>query len=367
MQYFSSIPIWENKRRLQMLNNFRSLVTTYYDHSNYSWMAEGRIEEDEAKQARTEINLILHDVHKVIIYSGVPTLVQYTPPPVVGGYIQNLDVIQNMFILHQFQMGENSMIDIIDRSIGIYQSDQSSCFRRTINPFWWIGKFFAWLVSLPFKFLGTIGFSQKKAENSLIGKMFKRFLYFITALASLLTILNLLGILDRQKEIPSEKVIRSENKTVVEPVKEKTQNWLGDKEEFLTIYFRNKSKHDALKFSIHLVKGDKQLEFSHSKSGSYKGQLSIPGNQEIPIPVAPISEIKDILINEIGSGQIIGYGFSPELPEDISKLLNERHEKGGVGYMKTKSYSLGLVYSYKTIFDDEIKFMRGLYIYIDEM
>mgnify|MGYP001615434167 CR=1 FL=1 len=201
MQYYSDIPLWENKRRLQVLNNFRLLVKTYYDHSNYSWMAEGQIEKDEAKQARTEINLILHDAHNIITYSGVPTIVRYTPPPVVGGYIQNLDVIKNMFILHQFQMGEDAVTDIIDRSIGIYQSDQSLCFRRTINPFWWIGKLFTWFVSLPFKLLGTIGFDQKKAEESLIGKIIKGLLYLITVFASLLTILDLLGLLGGLKKL----------------------------------------------------------------------------------------------------------------------------------------------------------------------
>ena len=176
-------------------------MVTYYENSNYSWMAEGRIESAEAQQARTEINLILHDAYKIIIYSGVPTVVQYTPPPIVGGYSQNLEVIQNMFILHQFQMGKAAVIDIIDRAIGIYQSDQSLCFRRTINPLWWIGKFFAWLVSLPFKLLGTIGFDQKKAEESLLGKIIKALLYLISGLASLLTILDLLGVLDRLKKL----------------------------------------------------------------------------------------------------------------------------------------------------------------------
>ncbi len=201
MQYYSDIPLWENKRRLKVLKQFRSLVAAYYDHSNYSWMAEGRIEEDEAKQARTDINLILHDVHKIIVYSGVPTIVQYTPPPVVGGHIQNLDVIKNMFILHQFQIGKEAVTDILDRSIGIYQSDQSSCFRRTINPFWWIGKLITWIVSLPFKLLGTIGFDQKKAEDSLIGKIIKGLLYIITVFAALLEILDLLGLLDGLKKL----------------------------------------------------------------------------------------------------------------------------------------------------------------------
>lgn len=201
MQYYSAIPFWENKRRLQVLNKFRSLVVNYYKNSNYSWQAGGRIEKDEARQARTEINLILHDAHKVIIYSGVSIVVQYTPPPAIGGYIQNLDVIQNMFILHQFQMGKNAVIDIIDRSIGIYQTDQSLCFRRTINPFWWIAKLFTWFVSLPFKLLGTVGFDQKKAEESLIGKIIKAFLYLITVFASLLTILDLLGLVDGFKKL----------------------------------------------------------------------------------------------------------------------------------------------------------------------
>lgn len=98
-------------------------------------------------------------------------------------------------------MGEDAVTDIVDRSIGIYQSDLSSCFRRTINPFWWIAKLVTWIVSLPFKLLGTIGFNQKKAEESLLGKIIKGLLYLIMVFASLLTILDLLGLLDGFKKI----------------------------------------------------------------------------------------------------------------------------------------------------------------------
>ncbi len=201
MQHYTKIPYWENKKRLALIKRFRSYVSTYYGNSRYSWQAEGQIEEEEAQQARTEINLILHDAHKSIICAGVPTMVQYTPPPVIGGYIQNIDVIQNIFILHQFQIGSDGVFDIVDRSIGIYESDQTASLRRTINPFWWIGKLFTWIVGLPFNFLGSIGFDKKKAEESFTGRLVKGFLYLIMVSAALLTILDLLDLLDKMKEL----------------------------------------------------------------------------------------------------------------------------------------------------------------------
>jgi len=52
-----------------------------------------------------------------------------------------------------------------------------------------------YLVSLPFKILGEVGFNQKKMENSFVGKLTKALFYLVTLLAGLLTILEKLGYL----------------------------------------------------------------------------------------------------------------------------------------------------------------------------
>jgi len=46
-----------------------------------------------------------------------------------------------------------------------------------------------------------LGFNQINAEESFIGKIFKGFVYLITALASILTVLQLIDHLDPAKEL----------------------------------------------------------------------------------------------------------------------------------------------------------------------
>lgn len=179
-----------------LLQRFRELVISYFNDSKYSWQAEGRSESNNAKDARVQINRMLDDVHSTIRISGNSLVVEYTPPPAIGGYIQNIDILINMFKLHQFSIPNNEIIDITDRTIGIYTSNKTPSFIRTINPFFWLALFLDYLVEIPFSLLGKAGFNSKKIEDSTTGRVVKFFLYMVVVFASFLTILELTGYLN---------------------------------------------------------------------------------------------------------------------------------------------------------------------------
>lgn len=196
MRFYTRILVRENRRRLERLAEFRSLVLSYFEHSEAHWMAEERDERPDAQSARVGINRSMDEIHDIILLSGVRPAVQWSPPPMVGGYIQNVDLVHNMFNLDRFQIPPSKVLDFIDRAIGIYEANARPAFLRTINPFFYLGQLFNWVAGLPFALLGRLGFSRSKAEESRFGRLVKGILYLVTVAASGLTVLQLLGYLD---------------------------------------------------------------------------------------------------------------------------------------------------------------------------
>ncbi len=201
MTYYTKILPWENNSRLDKLAEFRALVIEYFNNSHAEWMVDERIEQPKAEEARVKINRMMNGVHDIILYAGVNPSIRYTPPPAVGGYIQNIGLVQNIFNLHRFQIAPNNLLDFIDRAIGIYENNSGPAFRRAINPFFYVGLVFDLVARIPFVLVGRAGFNRKKAEESLVGRVTKGVIYIITALASLLTVLQLLDYLKPAKEV----------------------------------------------------------------------------------------------------------------------------------------------------------------------
>lgn len=196
MNYYNKIPIWENRRRVKLLNEFRNLVVTYFNNTTPIGFGGFELRENEqAVNARQVINHNLQQLYTIVIAAGVNPLIEYTPPPAVGGYIRSINVILNIFNLSRFEIRPPVLLDYIDRSIGIYKNDKTNALLRTLNPLFWLGLVFEYIARLPFKIIGKMGFDQEKAESSFIGKIVKGIFYVITVLAALLTILNLLGYL----------------------------------------------------------------------------------------------------------------------------------------------------------------------------
>ena len=200
MKYYTKILVWENKRRLVKLNELRNLILQYFNNSRAEFMIAGRIEEDAAREARVKINRIMDETHEIILCSGINPLLTWSPPAAVGGYVQKIDLIQNIFNIHRFQISYDYILDFIDRSIGIYQSKQKASLVRIFNPFFYISFVFEVISELPFIAIGKLGFNRQKAESSVIGRLAKGILYLITVMAALLTILHLLELIEPVKQ-----------------------------------------------------------------------------------------------------------------------------------------------------------------------
>ena len=195
MKHYKRITIWENRRRRKFLQEFRNLVSEYFADTKHADLGLGLIEGKKAIELRPQINKLMNKAQITLLTAGWSPHLIVTPPPAIGGYRQNIDVLMNMFDLHNHQIPEDHVFDFIDRAIGNYEQDESAAKLRTWNPFFWLGLVFDWLASFPFRLLGRAGFDAQKVEQSVAGRLLKAFIYVIEGLAALLTVLQLTGLL----------------------------------------------------------------------------------------------------------------------------------------------------------------------------
>ena len=190
MRHYSKILIWENKRRFNKLMEFRELAIEYFNNSRPTgWENSSRIQDDAAIEARFKINLVIDEVHSIILTSGTIPILSWTAPA-IGGRAEEIDLITNIFNLNGFQIEPNHVLDFIDRAIGIYQSNHESACWKTVNPFFYIGVVLDAISNLPFIAIEKFGFNQQKAKASAIGRLFKGVFYLIPIVAATIVILK---------------------------------------------------------------------------------------------------------------------------------------------------------------------------------
>ncbi|MCK4532884.1 hypothetical protein KAU39_03795 [bacterium] len=198
---YKKITILENRNRTKLLVEFRKNVVNYFDNVEDADIGLGVYENEEAKQLRRTINMNLDRMYSLIILSGVKPVMCYSPPRAIGGFAGDIDLVINIFNLYEFQIDPQQLMDFIDRAIGIYSEDRLNALFRTINPFFWLCLILDYIVGLPFKIIGKIGFNQKKIETSIAGRIIKGVFYLITMLAAFLTVLEKTGYLEKFKSL----------------------------------------------------------------------------------------------------------------------------------------------------------------------
>ena len=199
MRYYTKILIWENKRRLNKLREFRSLVIRYFNNSRVN-LGGGRVEEGIAKEARLEINRLKDEIHSIILNSEINPSFSWTRPAAAGGDETEIDLIEEIFDLDQFDIGPNNVLNCIDRAIEKYDSNRRSAFIRTLNPSFYLGRALDTISDLPFIVIGIFGFNRQKMKMSGVGRLVKRILYLIIIVAAILAILHLLDFVEPIKQ-----------------------------------------------------------------------------------------------------------------------------------------------------------------------
>src|SRR5258706_10490859 len=130
MRSITRILKWENTRRLAVLIRFRGLLVDYRSGTTYTFMADGPIETEDAKRVRVQVNREVDEVRRIIWATAIVPAVNWTPPATVGGYAQTVDLLQNLFNLHRFQIPFDVVYDYIDRALGMYEHNATAAAKR---------------------------------------------------------------------------------------------------------------------------------------------------------------------------------------------------------------------------------------------
>ncbi len=167
----------------------------YFNNSRVGF-GGGRVEESTAKKARYDLNRLRDEIHSIILNSEVDPSFSWTLSAATGGDDTEIDLIEDLFNLDQFDIGPNNALGIIDKAIGQYDSNRKSAFIRTLNPFFYIGVALDTISDLPFIVIGLFGLKRERIRTSAIGRPIKAILYLTTAIAALLAILHFSGFLE---------------------------------------------------------------------------------------------------------------------------------------------------------------------------
>ena len=195
---WNRITVFENQRRAELLRKFAQLIHDY-EAATVPPQGFGEIDPQEtpaSMAAREAMNRILHDVDEVMTLAGEPAIVQWTPPAMTGGFIQNIPLVLNYFQLHRYQIGPQIVLDHVVRAIGIYEADSSRARFRTFNPFFWLGLGLDIVAGWPFALARRTGFNTSKVEDSLPGRLIRLVVWSLGAVVLFLTFLQLIGFLD---------------------------------------------------------------------------------------------------------------------------------------------------------------------------
>ena len=172
MDSYKNITFGENSRRLRALNEFRNDVLCYFEHSQFVRRGPARprrIEHAEASETRRNINHSLVQVQHFMKATGVAASISIVLPA-SGAYEEQIDVLANLFRLHQLKIPKRDAVSLIKQAVGVYRSDRPSALRRTLIPLWWLYRGFLWILRVPFVVLGAIGFDAAPAESSAWGQ-----------------------------------------------------------------------------------------------------------------------------------------------------------------------------------------------------
>jgi hypothetical protein len=121
-KHYKDITDIENITRLKLLIEFRELVKIYFNNSTLNMMSGSYIEEQEAKEARVAINLIMNRAYKIIRLADINPIAASYPSSMVGKHGLNIDLILNIFNLGRNDISPNAAIANIERAIDVYKS-----------------------------------------------------------------------------------------------------------------------------------------------------------------------------------------------------------------------------------------------------
>jgi hypothetical protein len=189
MAHYKRMTILQNLQSIRTLKKFKKLTERYFENVDYGSYGLTAVEKPNAKAIRSQLNLMLERVKRVLssveISPEICDASRSTPPE----HDEGVYLIDNLFNLHQLKISPQTLLDYVERAIGVYRDDKSKASIRTLNPLFWLSIILDYISSLPLVMLGILGFNRAKIEDSPSGKFLKgcfRAAVLVTVLAIIL-------------------------------------------------------------------------------------------------------------------------------------------------------------------------------------
>jgi hypothetical protein len=166
---------------------------------------------------------------------------------------------------------------------------------------------------------------------------------------------------------PADRVVKDENPTKIELTQITVEQWLGDREPFVTVYLRNPSKRTATAVSSKFHEGSSDLTFSPTQTSNIfqRQDLVIESGNTLKIPSAPISEFLGVFKTKCPGCYLLGIGKKTEMPMALSEdICRPKLDRGLPCETDYKAYPIGVVKNFTTIFGDKASEMDIVFVYL---
>jgi hypothetical protein len=189
MAHYKRMTTLQNLHGIRTLKKFKKLSERYFENVDYGSYGLTAVEKPKAKAIRSQLNLMLERAKRTLssveISPDICNDSRLTAPESEEGVY----LVDNIFNLHQLKISPQTLLDYVERAIGVYRDDKFKSFIRSLNPLFWLSIVLDYISSLPFAILGILGFSRSRIEESSSGKIFKgciRVAVVVTVLAAIL-------------------------------------------------------------------------------------------------------------------------------------------------------------------------------------
>ncbi len=166
MRDIHSLVIWEVRRRISLLAEFRELASAY-DKGTFMAIDRGLeiVENKVARDARGKLNDIYCVAREAILEAGLTPDISYMNQ--LANVQGDIDLISNMYLLKGFSDEMPSLlVDLIEKATGKYKREVVSAWIRTLNPLWWLFRLFSFIFSIPVLLLASAGYDAAQQDKN---------------------------------------------------------------------------------------------------------------------------------------------------------------------------------------------------------
>jgi len=176
MNYF------EAERNERLLRRFKKLALAYWgtkktqqDEQEAEYHADPDPDAGGNPNLRRQLNEMQTEALQLGKRLGVNVILEWYPPPAVGGPVINTDIFSaavDQSMISYGRLPEQGIIDALDQCIGAASALRRKAAWRMVSPWWWVVDIPALILRVPFLILRQAGVSPK-IEESIFSQVFK--------------------------------------------------------------------------------------------------------------------------------------------------------------------------------------------------